>query len=242
MRRYFALAIALLFAAVSLAAPATPEPLQNGLFSVAIEDFTGLCANVSHYQGFTVIEFRPPDQTAQFQSYDGEMRITEDTIYVTEEEPGYTAIYEIRYKFPFTAHGQIVFNGRSYYLSDLNTLNSYCNNQGTVFSSVIHPTDGTPEVPPPPPPLTVTAQASVTSGFAPLAVSLTATASKANVTYVWRDNGAQFATGESATITFANPSTHQLTVTATGENETATASLIVSVKKKPVGGSGGNGN
>lgn len=211
---------------------------QNGLFSVAIEDASGLCAHVSAYNNFVVIEFQPPDQTAGFQTYDAEMVIDADTIYVTEEEETYSATYRIRYKYPFTADADIVFNDRSYQLGDLNTLNSFCGGQSTVFSTNIVPS-GTQLPPPPVQPLTVNAQASATTGFAPLTVTFVAVASKPS-SFVWRDNGVVFSTSPTPVLSFVNPSTHQIVVTAAAGSETATATLTITVQKK-TSGSGGNG-
>lgn len=237
MRRLFIVFSLLLLAGPCLVARSS---LQNGLFSAAIEDPSGLCAFVSHYNGFTVIEFAPPDQEASFQSYDGEMVITDNTIIVTEEEDDYSAIYRIRYKFPFTAEGDIVFNGRSYKLRDSDTRNSFCGSNGfTFFSKDIRPT-GTPPPEPRPQPLTLTARASTTTGFAPLIVSFTAAPSKP-ASIIWKDNGVTFASGPNAQLTFANPSTHTITAIATAQGETATATLIVTVKKKQSSdGNGGN--
>ena len=231
------IAFAILFAVLLSVSPRSSA--QNGLFNVAIEDPSGLCAVVSHYNGFTVIEFSPPDQWgASFQSYDGDMVITADTILVTETEENYSASYSIRYKAPFTAEGTIVFNGHSYKLKDSDTRNSFCGGSGTVFSKDIKPT-GT--LPPPPPvvPLTTTARASATSGTAPLLVTFSATSSKP-ASFVWRDNGVVFGTGPIVTLVFSNASTHSIILTAMSESETATASLTITITK-PSGGSGGNG-
>ncbi|MEW6211348.1 MAG: hypothetical protein AB1631_23485 [Acidobacteriota bacterium] len=213
---------------------------QNGLFSAAIEDPSGLCANVSAYNNFVVIDFQPPDQQAGFLSYDAEMVIDSDTIYVSEEDENYSATYRIRYKYPFTADADVVFNGRSYSLHDLDTRNSGCNGMFTQFNSTIQPT-GTPPPEPAPQPLTVTARASATSGFAPLTVSFTAAPSKP-ASIIWKDNGVTFASGPNAQLTFANASVHVITAVASANGETASASLTVMVQQKPPSGGGNGGN